>query len=123
MNQFIITYTIKRDYSFGSRNDAFIRSLKTLAPNSFWSETASFCALQSGASAREICYLLCKDTGFDCTKDSVVVIDTTNYELVTRGDIQDLTLLEACVGFTNRRTSSDAPPMAYDSAKLLGVIT
>jgi hypothetical protein len=99
MKHFIITYRIKHDDSYQGRYDAFIKRIKALSPDAFWNETSSFYALRTEESAQEICRSLCHDTGFDCTKDSVVVLDTSNHEMATSGAIQDLARLKACVGF------------------------
>ncbi|MDI2590325.1 hypothetical protein NYP20_14110 [Pseudomonas sp. N3-W] len=99
MDHFIITYRIKHDDSYRTRYDAFIRRIKALSPDAFWNETSSFYALQSGEDAQEICRALCKDTDFDCTRDSVVVLNTTRRNMATSGAIQDMTRLKACIGF------------------------
>ena len=110
MNHFIITYRIKHDDSYQGRYDAFVRKIKGFSPDLFWNETSSFYALQSEATARDICQVLCNNTGFDCAKDSVVVIDTTNRDLATSGAIQDPARLKACIGFPARHYSWDILP-------------
>ena len=110
MNHFIITYRIKHDESYQGRYDAFVRKIKGFSPDSFWNETSSFYALQSEASARDICQVLCNSTGFDCAKDSVVVLDTTNRELATSGAIKEPARLKASIGFSARHYSWDVLP-------------
>ncbi len=99
MNHFIITYRIKHDEAYQGRYDSFIRRVKEFSPDAFWNETSSFYALTAAATAAELCHALCAETGFDCTKDSVVVIDTTSRSMATSGAIQNRGLLEQCVGF------------------------
>lgn len=99
MNHLIITYRIKGDETYQVRYDSFIRKLKETGGQLFWNETSSFYALTSSATADELCRALCADTGFECGKDAVVVIDITNKTTASSGTIQNRELLQACIGF------------------------
>ncbi len=99
MNHFIITYRIKRDEMYQARYDSFIRKVKEAGGQTFWNETSSFYAIQSDKSAATLCKQLCAETGFDCTKDSVVVINTTCKAMASSGAIQNKELLAKCIGF------------------------
>lgn len=99
MNNFIITYRIKADETYQTRYDSFIRRMKEIGGQTFWNETSSFYAIRADLSAEALCAALCKETGFDCVRDAVVVIDTTNHDLVSSGAIQNRELLTDCIGF------------------------
>lgn len=99
MNHFIVTYRIKGDETYQARYDSFIRKLKEGSDQVYWNETSSFYAMASDMSAKELCASLCNDTGFDCCKDAVVVIDTVNRTSASSGAIGDSKLLMECLGF------------------------
>lgn len=98
MNHFIITYRIKSDDSYQARYDSFIRRLKEASGRIFWNETSSFYAMRAAITAEALCDDLCRGSGFDCAKDAVVVIDTTNRVLATSGAVQNQELLTECLG-------------------------
>lgn len=99
MNNFIITYRIKGDETYQHRYDSFIRRLKEIGGQTFWNETSSFYAIRACMTAQTLCAALCSDTGFDCSRDAVVVLDTTNRDVASSGAIQDRELLSDCLGF------------------------
>lgn len=98
MNNFIITYRIKSDETYQARYDSFIRKVKEAGGQAFWNETSSFYALRACITAEALCTVLCRETGFDCCRDAVVVIDTKSRSLATSGAIHDLELLSECLG-------------------------
>lgn len=99
MNNFIITYRIKGDETYQARYDSFIRRMKEIGGQTFWNETSSFYAIRADMTAETLCAVLCNDTGFDCARDAVVVLDITNQGLASSGVIQNRELLSECIGF------------------------
>lgn len=99
MNNFIITYRIKGDETYQPRYDSFIRCLKEIGGQTFWNETSSFYAIRACMTAEALCAVLCSETGFDCARDAVVVLDTKNRNMASSGAIQDRQLLIDCLGF------------------------
>jgi hypothetical protein len=101
MSHFIVTFRLKSDATYEDRYSTFTEAIYQLAGSAgfVWEETSSFCTFQAPGTASSVCSSLYLKSGFDSTKDQMVVIDLDKREKAVKGPLSYLGMLDSCLGF------------------------
>jgi hypothetical protein len=98
---FIISFRIKQDEDYQNRYTSFVTAVHAAGGGmgAVWEETSSFFALRANHTAASLCNHLYVSSGFNATKDEMLVVDLSAREMATKGPLKYLSTLEACLGF------------------------
>ncbi|PMY37401.1 hypothetical protein C1Y35_19835 [Pseudomonas sp. GW456-L14] len=99
MANFIVTFRFKSDSSYQERYDGFVKKVQEIATTYPWPETSSFFAFEANETADSLASRLWLETGFDTSKDIMLVVDVKNRSKTTKGKIEYPTLLDQGLGF------------------------
>jgi cellobiose phosphorylase len=99
MANFIVTFKFKADDTRSDRYNSFVKKINELTSYEHWDETTSFYCFEIAMSAETLCSALYIDSDFNATKDMMVVIDVTNKQKATKGELQWPSLLDSYLGF------------------------
>ena len=98
MGHFIITFRIKAGPDYQKRYDSLIEKIADISIGNCWDETSAFYAIEAFGTAETICDELFFTTDIS-PEDKLLVIDVTNRTKSARGDLGQVDLLGACLGF------------------------
>ena len=99
MANFIVTFKFKSDDTRSERYDSFVKKINELTNYEHWDETTSFYCFEADTTAEALCSALYVGSDFNSTKDIMVVIDVSNKQKATKGDLQWPSLLDSYLGF------------------------